>query len=270
MSRKLIITESEKNNIKSLYNIKEDSESFADGILDLVFNPKNTQTTDNKDVETTNDTTYDIDELSGSVDENWMKITKKVIDKLEGGYWNPICTPSSRMGKSTETMFGLDRYNGNIESTNSGKEFFRLIDNEKTRLGATSKKRLIGDRLKWSNMGNFCSTWSYNYKGGPLEEKLKTLAAKIMKERYDNDSKNYLTPEAKKVVESNPNLLLHFSYATWNGSGYFKNFAKTINNEVKKGTLTPKLIDLAISDRKNTGLLNKQKVEDAIRNPNIT
>ena len=59
MSRKLIITESEKNNIKSLYNIKEDSESFADGILDLVFNPKNTQTTDNKDVETTNDTTKD-------------------------------------------------------------------------------------------------------------------------------------------------------------------------------------------------------------------
>lgn len=264
MSKRLIITESEKNEIKSLYNVNEQGENLLDRMFDLgdlKLGSTNTSNTDNSGI--------NIDDLSGSVDENWMKITKKVIDKLEGGYWNPICTPSSRMGKSTETMFGLDRYNGDIENTELGKEFFRIIDNEKIKLGATSKKPVIGKRLKWSGMDKFCSTWTYNYKGGPLEDKLKTIAAKIMKGRYDSFANNYLTPEGKKVVESNPNLLLHFSYATWNGPGFFKTFAKTINDEVKKGTSKSKLIDLAISDRKSTGLLNKQKIEDVIRNPNI-
>jgi len=263
MSKRLIITESEKNNIKSLYNINEQSGTFIEKLLNLSMK-------DGLDSSSDDDEDIDIDELSGSVDENWMKITKKVIDKFEGGYWNPICTPSSRMGKSTETMFGLDRYNGDIENTELGREFFKIIDNEKIKLGASSKKPLVGKRLKWSGMDKFCSTWTYNYKGGHLEEKLKTIAAKIMKGRYNSFANNYLTSEAKKVVESNPNLLLHFSYATWNGPVLFKKFAKTINDEVKNGTSKSKLIDLAISDRKSTNLLNKQKVEDVIRNPNIS
>ena len=131
MSKKLIITEQEKNEIKSLYNINEQGagdilKALADSILKML------DKTDSEE----DDESFLNDTNSGSVDSKWEKVTKKVIDEFEGGYWNPKCGHQTKgMGKSTETMFGLDRYNGNIESTPDGKEFFRIIDNEKTKLG---------------------------------------------------------------------------------------------------------------------------------------
>ena len=179
------------------------------------------------------------------MDSKWDKITKKVIDEFEGGYWNPKCGHTTKgMGISTETMFGLDRYNGDIESTPEGKEFFRIIDNEKTKLG----------------MEQFCKTWKWLYRGGHLEDKLKTLAAKIMKHQYDNNSKNYFSPELRKRVEDNDRLLMHFSYASWNGPGYFKKFAKSMNDGINSGKSDSELVKQAISDRKNTSLLNQDKV----------
>ena len=254
MSKKLLITEEEKNNIKSLYNINEQGAgdaltSLANTIVDMIktgnFGDKIKSSIGNFDL---NDTS------SGSVDSKWENVTKKVIDEFEGGYWNPKCGHQTKgMGKSTETMFGLDRYNGSIESTPEGKEFFRIIDKEKTDLG----------------MEQFCKTWKHYYRGGQLEDRLKTLAAKIMKNQYDINSKNYFSPELKKRVESDDRLLMHFSYASWNGPGYFKKFAKSLDDGVKSGKSDEELIKQAISDRKNTSLLNQDKVASVMRSSDL-
>ena len=245
MSKKFLITENEKNQIKSLYNINEDMLSDFMSIIksELIKVLKNSS-----------GDSYLNDTSSGSVDSKWDKITKKVIDKFEGGYWNPKCGHTTKgMGISTETMFGLDRYNGNIESTPEGKEFFRIIDNEKSDLG----------------MSKFCKKWFHNYKGGNLENTLKTLAAKIMKHQYDNNSKNYFSPELRKRVEANDRLLMHFSYASWNGPGYFQKFAKSLEGGIKAGKSDEELIKQAISDRKNTNLYNQDKVASVMTSPDF-
>ena len=245
MSKRIIITEEEKNEIKSLYNINEQGAGdILKGLADTIVNMIKTGKFGDDDNDE-NEDSYLNDINSGSVDSKWDKITKKVIDEFEGGYWNPKCGHTTKgMGISTETMFGLDRYNGNIESTPEGKEFFRIIDNEKTKLG----------------MEQFCKTWKWLYRGGHLEDKLKTLAAKIMKHQYDNNSKNYFSPELRKRVEDNDRLLMHFSYASWNGPGYFKKFAKSMNDGINSGKSDSELVKQAISDRKNTSLLNQDKV----------
>ena len=157
MSKKFIITEEERNEIKSLYRINEGAGDIIPALIKAIF----MKTDDEEDGES-----YLNNTSSGSVDSKWNKITKKIIDEFEGGYWNPKCGHTTKgMGKSTETMFGLDRYNGNWESTQDGKEFFKIIDNEKTKLG----------------MKQFCKTWTHSYNGGDLEDTLKTLASKIMK-----------------------------------------------------------------------------------------
>lgn len=186
-----------------------------------------------------------------NVDSRWMDITTKVIDKLEGGYWNPACKhPSAGMGKSTETLFGLDRYNGNIESTPEGQEFFSIIDNQKKELGKA----------------NFCKKWKWLYKGGEKESKLKELAAKLMKKRFDSYIEKFVNDdETKDIIFSDPRLLMHMSYATWNGSGFFQKFANSLKDGVKKGLSEDELVDLAIKDRSQTRLLNKNKIESAIR-----
>ena len=245
MSKKFIITEEERNEIKSLYKINEGAGDIIPALIKSLLNP-----TDGKE----DDDSYLNDTSSGSVDSKWDKITKKVIDEFEGGYWNPKCRHTTKgMGKSTETMFGLDRYNGNWESTQDGKEFFRIIDNEKTKLGLKS----------------FCKTWTHNYKGGNLEDTLKTLAAKIMKNQYDINSNNYFSPELRERVESNDRLLMHFSYACWNGSGYFKKFAKSLENGIKSGKSDEELIKQAISDRQNSVLPHQDKVASVMTSSDL-
>lgn len=174
--------------------------------------------------------------------DTYEYITKLVIDHLEGGYFHPKMytqnpTKFKAYSKSGETLFGLDRHAGhgiyykgpqlskdvqtnlkNIESgvyeykTPEAKEFWETID----KAGAKNN-------------------WPWLYKGGDQYEKLKDLAAKIMFGPYVTMAARYLSPEAKEIVESDPKLLIHFSYATWNGSVWFKNFADAINQAVAKG-----------------------------------
>jgi len=226
MKNRLLITENEKKEIKSLYGLEE-------GFFQDIINLFGKSITDKK--EKSNNKTSS----NGSVDSDWMDVTKKVIDNFEGGYWNywecknhPY---SSMYDKSGETMFGLDRKAGNIENLCSeGKEFFRLIDEEKKKLG----------------MGKFCKKWSYNYKGGELGDRLKDLAAKIMKKSYDRNMSSFISDtETKNRIESNKGLLLHMSYACWNGPGFFQDFAKTLQKGVKSGMSDEQLIELTKKQR---------------------
>ena len=252
MSKKFIITEEERNEIKSLYKINEGAGDIIPALIKSLLMPTDDKKDDKKDDEEDNES-YLNDTNSGSVDSKWIKITKKVIDEFEGGYWNPKCGHTTKgMGISTETMFGLDRKNGKIESTPEGKEFFRIIDNEKTKLGMTK----------------FCKTWKHYYTGGNLEDKLKTLAAKIMKYQYDTNSKEF-SPELRKRVESNDRLLLHFSYACWNGPGFFDTFRKSLERGLKSGKSDSQLIKQAISDRKKTVLYHQDKVADVMTSPDF-
>jgi hypothetical protein len=250
MSKKFIITEEERNQIKSLYKINEGAGDIIPLLIKSIFSSDDEESTDDQGSEES----YLNNTSSGTVDSKWDKITEKVIDEFEGGYWNPKCGHTTKgMGKSTETMFGLDRYNGNWESTQDGKKFFRIIDNQKTKLGLKS----------------FCKTWTHSYKGGNLEDTLKTLASKIMKNQYDINSKKF-SPELKERVESNDRLLLHFAYACWNGPGYFEKFAKSLENGVKSDKSDEKLIKQAISDRQNSVLNHQDKVASVMTSPDLS
>ena len=178
------------------------------------------------------------------VDAAWMAITDKIIDNFEGGYWNndktqpadKICSnhPYAAMyANSGETLFGLDRRAGGIDKIKPyGEQFFGIIDAEKARLGS-----------------DFCNVWIYNYRGGDKEAELKKLASKVMYDLYQDYAKQYLSNEARKVVESNKRLLFHFAYATWNGPGFFDDFGNVVNQGVAQGKGVDELIDLSITAR---------------------
>lgn len=241
----------------SFTKLMDDLKSYAKGETPVSDTEKTP--TDTSSSETT---------ISSGGGGNFMDITKKVIENFEGGYWNPFCPshPKGGMGRSTETLFGLDRYNGNIESTSEGKEFFRIIDDEKRAMGATSSGS--GSGMRWSNMDRFCKKWKWNSRGGDKEQKLKELAASIMKKRFDSHMSSFVRdPKTRQKIMNNDGLLIHMSYATWNGSGFFKKFADKLQQGVKQGMTDKQLIDLAVQSRASTGLIGKGKVERGIRNP---
>jgi hypothetical protein len=162
---------------------------------------------------------------------SFEEITDKVISALEGGYYHPNMNKGA-MGNSGETMMGIDRrHGGDINTSPDGIEFWKIIDNAEA-----------------------SSNWKHNYMGGTLEPKLRSLVAKMMKPFFLKNMNNYLSPEARKIVESNPNLMFHFVYSTWNGPGWFRKFATKINDAVKKGITDPnKLIEIAIRSRIDSG-----------------
>jgi hypothetical protein len=182
---------------------------------------------------------------------DFIKITKRVIDKFEGGYWNPKCGhPTAGMGKSTETMFGLDRYNGNIESTPDGKEFFKIIDRQKSKMG----------------MSSFCKKWKWGYRGGENEDELKDLAASVMKNYFDKNISTFVKDsKTKGKILNIPSITLHMSYATWNGPRFFQNFARSLERGVKSGKSDKELINIAINDRKNLGIGRQGPVVDEMK-----
>lgn len=167
--------------------------------------------------------------------DTFKEVTKIVIDKLEGGYYNPAWhnTGDSRYGSSGETMFGIDRKaGGSINTTEAGKKFWGAIDKNKSK-----------------------AIWTWNYKGGTLNPLLKDLAVDVIYPSYVKYHNNYLSPEAQAIVDSDGRLTFHFVYATWNGPGWFKKFATDMNNAVANGiTDTDKLVQVALDSRTKEGL----------------
>lgn len=170
--------------------------------------------------------------------DRFKQITGIVIDKLEGGYYHPNMlkdgrVKDSRYGNSGETMFGIDRLKGGtINTSDAGKRFWALIDNANAR-----------------------NTWKWNYMGGNLAPKLKDLTAEMIYSNYVSWSKLYMTLQTQQLVDSDPRLVFHFIYATWNGPGWFKKFAQDMNAATAKGIKnTDKLVEIALDSRIKEGL----------------
>jgi hypothetical protein len=204
--------------------------SLSNSILKSIF--KNTLNPDNEDDEdsetetSTSDTEYN--KLSST---DFDKEVSRVIDNLEGGYYHPNMN-SSDMGKSGETMMGMDRkYGAGFAQTSAGKEFWKLIDDAEAK-----------------------NNWKRNYMGGPLESRLRALVTKMIQPEYEKLSNRYLDEKAREIVKKSPNLMFHFIYATWNGSGWFQKFANKINEAVNDGvTKISDLESIAMKSRKESG-----------------
>lgn len=183
--------------------------------------------------------------------QKYADVVDLIIDNLEGGYYHPDMLLDGRLkdpkglmsageGRqaSGETMFGLDRVNGaGLAKSPSWAKFWKLIDDAGAR-----------------------STWKWNYKGGSLAPQLKTLTAEIMSPEYERMASAYLSIKARQKVEADDRLLLHFIYATWNGEGFFKKFAATMNDAINGGMKdSEQLVDTAIRSRTDsTNVLIRQ------------
>lgn len=213
-----VITEQELSNI--VKNVLSALGVNTDDILDRVLGRKKDKKVDTK--------------ITG----NFEKVTNQIIDQLEGGYYHPDMLKDgrvrdSRYGNSGETMFGIDRKaGGSLENDSpAGREFWRLIDAENA-------------RKKWKH--------EYMLKDKPeLAKKLRRLVAQIMEPLFIKNQKNYLSPKAIEIINSDPRLYYNFAYATWNGPGWFQRFANGFNKEVEKGKSNDELVDFVVGQRKN-------------------
>lgn len=176
------------------------------------------------------------------------QIVDIIIDNIEGGYYKPGQVGDKLYASSGETMFGMDRKTGkSLFNSEKGKEFWRTIDDQKKK----NKK-----------------DWVWMYKGGEKEDELKSLVKDIMFPEFEKYKDRYLKPEARKIVESDYNLLFNFVYSTWNGPGWFRDFADKINDAVESGEKDPKeLFKVAIKAREDSGnTLIKRTADKILKN----
>jgi hypothetical protein len=210
-----------------LYEQKDFASKLIRYILDKEIENQNTQK--NPQI----DDTDEFDIPTNLEFKNFRQVTDKIIEKLEGGYYNPAWHYKSGMGRSGETLFGLDRkHGGTLNTSSEGREFWRLVDQNKNK-----------------------EVWKHYYMPtGSLNEKLRNLLSIILGRSYEEYSRKYLKPESRKIVESDPRLKFHFAYATWNGPGFFQKFANRLNQRIEnQNILDPtKLFKLSMQDRRDT------------------
>lgn len=191
-------------------------------------------------------TTQATQKPEASVEVQFRKSVESIINNIEGAYVDPtkLKNPLERniFRKSGETMFGIDRKTGGkINNTPAGKKFWQLIDLNKRKNP---------------------SKWVRYYDGGEIKDELKDLATQMMEPRFKRLFNTHLDDKSQQIVKSDPRLFFHFVYATWNGDGWFKKFARKFNERVNKGITDPdKLFNEVIKDRVNGGGVLKRKAD---------
>jgi hypothetical protein len=148
----------------------------------------------------------------------FVQVTEAVISNLEGGYFHPDMTKDgrvkdSRYSTSGETMFGLDRKQGDTTSS-AAKEFWSTIDKS-------------GARSKWR--------WNHMPKE-PLYGQLVKHAAGVIEPKF-NSSLNSHCPDKniQALIKSDGRLMFNVIYAQWNGPGWIKGLLKVIVQEYNNG-----------------------------------
>jgi hypothetical protein len=152
--------------------------------------------------------------------EQFSKLTAIVIDNFEGGYYHPDMlknfkpSDQAKLKSSGETFFGLDRVHGaQLKQYPEWKTFWDRVDAERAANPAS---------------------WKYNSRGGAAGPDLKNLAAAIMYQWFSSLVHNYITVGANTAIGNDDRLVIHFSYASWNGEGWFKKFANALNAAIQK------------------------------------
>ena len=150
--------------------------------------------------------------------ERFLSLTNVVIDNFEGGYYHPDMAkkmkPSDQalLAASGETMFGLDRKAGaQLAVYPEWKQFWDMIDKANAR-----------------------TNWKHYSLGGALNTPLKGLAGRIMYQWFNHLAAKYLIGNSIDKIAADDRLVIHFSYASWNGEGWFRKFANALNGA--KGT----------------------------------
>jgi hypothetical protein len=68
------------------------------------------------------------------------------------------------------------------------------------------------------------------------------LASVIMYKWFQYLAKKYILVGSLDEIENDERLIIHFSYASWNGEGWFKKYATALNNAILKYTNNKEMI----------------------------
>lgn len=151
--------------------------------------------------------------------DKFIELTGIVIDNFEGGYYHPDMkknfkpSDQAKFGDSGETMYGLDRKHGAaLVKYPEWVQFWGLVDDGKN---------------------NRPQEWKYGATKVTGASQLKIIAAAVMFKWFSYLSGKYILISSMDEIANDDRLIIHFSYASWNGEGWFERYAKALNAAIK-------------------------------------
>jgi hypothetical protein len=201
-------------------------------------------------------------------------LVQAIVDYLEGGYYHPVHAYDSKTKtlkssysiykNSGETLYGIDRYAGNTEGLRQGPkdatgiEFWAAVD-------AISGYGKYGNAARYYKTKNWKikeyppikTAWNHYDKPKKSDKGYDTLQKNLQKyitSQYKSFFKSYFgNHPVGKLVENDGRLKFMYYRATWNGVGFFQNYANNLKLVYDSGvTDINKLICADLTYRYNT------------------
>ena len=203
-----------------------------------------------------------------------------VINQLEGGYFHPAHAwkpngifkssfdyrkpkgTGKTPGNSGETLWGIDRPNGNHENSPNAKvrlagiKFWEAVD-KSSGFGKYKLQNKTTKKYNW-NIKKYpvpkdSWEWRHNpgFKAGTL---LADNAQIIIKTGFETNMSNYFgSHPLNKIIRNDGRLLFLYYRAWWNGPGWFQKFARNLKAKYDSGvTNVDKLICADLTYRYNS------------------
>jgi len=200
-------------------------------------------------------------------------LTYGIIRDLEGGYFHPYMLVDGRIPSkgsslyrtSGETYGGLDRHAGHDLFYRSQIPHGLRSSPIDAALYVQQKSdfRSSDDAHFWRLLDSFTHRyklpWNFRFPN-PFQSQMAILISRIMTRQFHKNLIAFCSPRLASIIMSNPFLLAHFFYATWNGPGWFKRFAKSLDSLISTGRVDQNdLVRRAYMDRHNSSFVQIRK-----------
>lgn len=183
-------------------------------------------------------------------------LVQAIVDHLEGGYYHPVHAYDSKTKQlyesygiyknSGETLYGIDRYAGNTEGwregpkNQTGIDFWKAVD-------AISGYGDYGNAARYYKTKDWKikeyprkrGAWKHYYMPKKSDKGYNTLQKNLQKyitSQYKQFFNSYFgNHPVGKLVESDGRLKFMYYRATWNGVGFFQDYANNLKKVYDSG-----------------------------------
>lgn len=209
--------------------------------------------------------------------QEFADITRLVIQQLEGGYFHPKMLKDGRLSDPKGLYSGIDKDGNKVPGITPSGETIGGIDRVRGLEYRTNAVNSWDELFGILDTINAADKWKHNSFGPKTDKdyakrkaRIEELVGYIIYAQFNKFASLYLDDKSYEIIKQSPELIAHFSYATWNGQGWFRKYSERLIGWINEGYTDPSVLaEKSINLRINEGFKKNSKPNILIKQGGI-